>query len=104
MDLIASRAEPHARKATFVEKLTLKRAARYATHIFTISDSTKQDLLAHVLQLYPSRIVMIHAGPMRENPPQGQSDGKTILCAATLCPRKNQERLIRAYSSLPESL
>jgi len=35
---------------------------------------------------------------------QNHPDGKTILCVATLCPRKNQLRLIEAFKLLPEKL
>tara|TARA_Y100000310_G_C20339158_1_gene648961 strand:- start:132 stop:692 length:561 start_codon:yes stop_codon:yes gene_type:complete len=41
---------------------------------------------------------------MESSPPQNAPDHKTILCAATLSPRKNQLRLIQAYKSLSSDL
>ena len=45
---------------------------------------------------------MIFAGPLDEHPAQSSPDGETILCPGTLCPRKNQLRLIQAYAGLPQ--
>ncbi len=103
-DLIAFRRELHDRKAQAIERLTLRRTVRTARRICTISESTKIDLLAKYPSLDPRSITAIFAGPMREHPSVNISDGKTILCVATLCPRKNQMRLIRAYASLPAHL
>lgn len=103
-DLIAFRGEPHDRKATLIERLTLGRAVRCAKRICTVSVTTKRDLLERYPSLDAEKIVPIFAGPQSENVTPNVSDGKTILCPATLSPRKNQERLIRAYASLPEAL
>ncbi len=103
-DLIAFRGEPHDRKATLLEWLTLGRAARNARLIFTISETTKQDLLLRYPKLEPRAVVPIFAGPMAGMSGMHASDNMTILCVATLCPRKNQERLIRAYASLPDDV
>ena len=51
-----------------------------------------------------NNVTSVFAGPMREKVSENYPDGKTILCIATLCPRKNQLRLIRAYQSLPDEL
>ena len=103
-DLIAFRGEPHDRKATFIEYWTLGSAVRHAASILTVSESTKRDLVDKFPRLDPARIHPVYAGPMRGNPPLNQPDGKTILCVATLCPRKNQLRLINAFLSLPAEL
>ncbi len=103
-DLIAFRSEPHDRKARLIERLTLKRAMRRAAAVLTVSESTKHDLLARFPTLDPTAVTPVFAGPLRATVPPSRPDGKTILCIATLCPRKNQERLIRAYASLPEDL
>jgi glycosyltransferase involved in cell wall biosynthesis len=102
-DLIAFRNEPHDRKATFIEKLTLKRAAEAAFMMCTVSDATKNELLKKIPNLRREKIVPIYAasGTSEFSEP---TRGKYILCVATLCPRKNQERLIRAYASLPEEI
>ena len=103
-DLIAFRGEPHDRKATIIEHLTLGGALRNAELVFTISETTKQDLLLRYPKLNSDIVIPIFAGPM--TPPQAMhaSDGTTILCVATLCPRKNQERLIKAFTMLPDDI
>ena len=101
-DMIAFRGEPHDRKATFIEHITLGRAARLARLVFTISESTRQDLLLRYPKLNPDTVVPIFAGPMARLNAMHASDDSTILCVATLCPRKNQERLIKAYAMLPD--
>ncbi len=44
-DLIAFRREPHDKRAQLIERLTLGRAARTAAHVWTVSDSSREDLL-----------------------------------------------------------
>ncbi len=103
-DLIAFRHEPHERKAQLIERLTLGRVVRRAAGVLTVSEATKADLLARYPFLDPTCVTPVFAGPMCEQVPLSEPDGRTILCVATLCPRKNQERLLRAYASLPDAL
>ncbi len=103
-DLIAFRGEPHDRKATLIERLTLGRAVRTATNVFVVSESTKRDLLVRYPALSADRVHPIYAGPMHDSPTPNRPDGRTILCVGTLSPRKNQGRLLEAYSLLPERL
>jgi len=103
-DLIAFRDEPHDRKARFIERVTLRRAVMCASHVFVISSATKHDLLKRFPRLSSSHLTVVFAGPMRVHPERHQGDRKTILCVGTLCPRKNQERLIGAYALLPPQL
>lgn len=103
-DLIAFRNEPHERRAQLIERLTLGRTLRHAAHVCTISEATKSDLLARYPSLSPENVSTIFAGPQRASPPLSVSDGKTILCIGTLCPRKNQLQLIKAFTSLPENI
>ena len=103
-DLIAFRDEPHSFKAKYTERLLLHRVVKHAAHICTISQSTTDDLIDRYPDMDPERITPIFAGPMSAQVSQTIPDHKTIVCAATLCPRKNQLRLIRAYASLPSSL
>ncbi len=100
-DLIAFRREPHDCKATFIECLTLRRTVRHARHVLTVSESTKRDLLERYKWLPPERVTSVFGGPLKQDPTFNESDGRTILCVATLCPRKNQLRLIKAFMSLP---
>ena len=103
-DLIAFRPEPHDRKARWIERLTLGRAVRFAKKILTISGSTKQDLVKRFPHFDQSKIVTVYAGPMKSSVPRNEPDMRTILCIATLCPRKNQARLIQSYARLPADL
>ncbi|MEK7217943.1 MAG: glycosyltransferase family 1 protein, partial [Patescibacteria group bacterium] len=103
-DLIAFKDRTHERRATFIERLTLGRAVRGASHICTVSMATKRDLLARFPNLDPHRVTCVFAGPLRATPPPHAPDGRTILCIGTLSPRKNQKRLVEAYARLPQAL
>ncbi|MFH1670354.1 MAG: glycosyltransferase family 1 protein [Patescibacteria group bacterium] len=103
-DLIAFRSEQHDRKARIVEKSLLKRTLLKAAHICTVSESTKNDLLKRYSFLESAKVTPILAGPMREDEALNIPDHKTILCAGTLSPRKNQLSLIEAYRMLPKEL
>lgn len=102
-DLIAFRNEPHEKRATWIERLSLGRALRKSEKIFSVSDATKRDLLARFSSVDAAKILTVHAGP-GSAPLAHRPDGKTIYCLSTLCPRKNQLRLIEAYRALPSSL
>ena len=101
-DLIAFRGEPHDRKASFIERMTLGRAVRRATGVLTVSDTTKKDLIDRFPDLDAQKVHSIFAGPKVASVRLSEPDGKTILCIGTLCPRKNQKRLIQAFAALPE--
>ncbi len=103
-DMIAFRGGTHDRKATLIERMTLGRAVKYARVVCTISESTRQDLLDRYKSLALDKVIPIFAGSMASLPDQRFSDDRTILCVATLCPRKNQQRLIEAFLLLPEDL
>jgi len=104
-DLIAFRREPHDRKATLIERLTLRGAVKHAAMICTISETTKSDLLKRYPFLSGKKIVTLYAAPLlvgHSERTSGHSSG--VLCISTLCPRKNQLRLIEAHSMLPGHL
>jgi alpha-1,3-rhamnosyl/mannosyltransferase len=103
-DLIAFQREPHNRKAKILERALLPRALRRAAHVLCISESTKHDILERFPELPLDRLTSVFAGPFRASPPPRVAKPAGILCIATLCPRKNQLRLIRAYAALPEAL
>lgn len=103
-DMIAFQGGKHDMKATLIERLLLPRVLKHAEHIFTVSESTKADLLTKFPHVSSATVTSIFAGPMEQDPPLSEPDGKTILCVGTLCPRKNQKRLIAAYASLPDEL
>src|SRR3989338_612159 len=103
-DLIAFQRDPHEWKALCIERLTLGRTLRRAAHICTISDSTKKDLLKQFPFVRSEDVSVVFAGPLDEHPPVSIPDHQTILCPGTLCPRKNQQRLLQAYAGLPVDL
>ncbi len=103
-DLIAFQNEPHDRRATWIEKLTVRRTVFSAVKVCTVSESTKKDLCDRYPALPDASVAPIFAGPMTTDQSDNHADGKTVLCIATLCPRKNQLRLIAAFASLPENL
>jgi glycosyltransferase involved in cell wall biosynthesis len=100
-DLIAFRGEPHDRRAQGIERLTLPRCVRRAHHLITTSASARADLLRRYPWLAPPRVTAIQAGPRRETVSPARGGSQTIVCLGTLCPRKNQRRLIEAFGRLP---
>jgi alpha-1,3-rhamnosyl/mannosyltransferase len=103
-DLIAFLPDAHDRRARRIERMTLPLALKKAAHVFALSDSTKHDLLARFSDIIARDVPVLWAGPSRDSPLPRSDDGKSIVCIATLCPRKNQLRLIQAYAALPERL
>lgn len=103
-DLIAFRSEPHDRRATIIERLTLGRVVRMAHSICTISNTTRKDLLARYAFLPADRVTPIFAAPHGDAAPPSKRKEHSILCIGTLCPRKNQVRLMQAYQQLPQEL
>ncbi len=101
-DLIAFHNEPHDRKAKLMERALLPRALRRATHIFTVSETTKRDLMLRFPSV--SGVTVLGAGSLLGRMQPNTPDRRTILCVGTLCPRKNQLRLIEAYRRLPQAL
>jgi alpha-1,3-rhamnosyl/mannosyltransferase len=103
-DLIAFHSDPHEWKAKWIERMTLGRTLRNAAHICTMSNATKADLLQQFPSVRPDGISTVYAGPLDFDPPRSHPDHRTILCPGTLCPRKNQLRLLQAYAGLPTEL
>lgn len=88
---------------------SVPRAVRRATHVVTISESAKRDIISaygvpadRITVLYPA---LGSAGPCgRKGRPTRPPDGSGhVLFVGTLEPRKNIERLITAYRRLPEA-
>lgn len=97
-DLIAFRHEPHDRKATFIERLMLPRALRTARSVLCVSEATA----TLVQRRFPNSATcnVLGAGPTIDERDTWTGSGDFLLCIATLCPRKNQLRLIEAFASL----
>jgi len=113
-DLVAFKSPAkHQRRATWIERLTLKKAVKKSRWIFTVSEYTKKDLL----QMYPklhlnNKIKVVYAG-VREIFQRKMDINKIIhvqrrynlepdylMMAGTLEPRKNILGALQAYSLL----
>jgi glycosyltransferase involved in cell wall biosynthesis len=106
-DLIAFGEDPHERKAVLIERFTLPRVLRRARWIFTVSETTKHDLLERFPKTDSQKITVVYEGPTVRKPATCNRKPATspfILSIGTLCPRKNQQRLIEAFQLLPETL
>ena len=103
-DLIAFRREPHQWKARMIEYGTLSRVMRRAWRVCAVSATTARDLQVRYPFLQPPVLLSLSGGPSHTIPFRWESDGRTILCIGTLCPRKNQKRLVEAYAMLPAGL
>ena len=128
-DMIAFHNEPHNRKAKMIERCTLPKVLKTAKHIFTVSEATKTELLERYPRTDQSKITVINEGPTivsrnsddschperRRRVTQddnqimsyfvsAQYDNNYILNIGTLCPRKNQLLLIKAFNALPDDI
>jgi len=108
----------HNAKAVIIERLTLRRAVKKASHIFVVSENTQKDLLKRFK--YPqSRIHLVPCAPadffkepaktedLLKFRQQYQLPEKFILAVGTLEPRKNFGTLIKSFvlikNKLPDS-
>jgi len=129
-DLIAFHDEPHDRKAKYIERITLPKVLRTASHLFTVSEATKRELLERFPRTDREKITVVYEGPtvtkheasfdtaqdrLRTKFETQKGTGSDfgfrisdfapyILSISTLCPRKNQLRLIQAFNLLPENV
>ncbi len=107
----------HNAKAVVIERLTLKRAVKKASHIFVVSENTKKDLLKRFK--YPAaRVHLVPCAPadFYKEPSKPEELAKFreklglperfILAVGTLEPRKNFGTLIKSFvlikSKLPD--
>jgi glycosyltransferase involved in cell wall biosynthesis len=103
-DLIAFEDATHAARARVIERITLPRALQRAACVCTVSETTTQALKRNFPGYPRERICTIFAGPPQRVLPRTMPDGSTVLCIGTLSPRKNQLRLIQAFTMLPKEL
>ncbi len=103
-DLIAFRHEPHNRKSTWIERLTLRTALDYSCQVCTVSRTTADDLLKKFPSVDRTKVIPIFAGTDIAVQKTISNANGCVLCIGTLCPRKNQLRLIQAHALLPEKL
>ena len=113
-DLVAFKSPAkHQRKATWIERLTLRKAVKKSRWIFTVSQYTKKDLLRRYPKLnLADKTKVVYAG-LREIFLRKMDDNKIvsvqrrynldpdyIMMAGTLEPRKNILGALQAYSLL----
>jgi glycosyltransferase involved in cell wall biosynthesis len=104
--------ETFTRRGAFQLKLTVRRTARRAARIATVSEYSRQDLL-RTYGLAPEKVAVTYNGlePQFTPTPQSADEAETIrrqfgisrdflLAVGSLQPRKNLVRLIRAYARL----
>lgn len=102
-DLIAFKfSKGHPIKPTLIEKLFLPLIASKAKRIFTVSKSTKTDLLSFFPNLNSIKLIVTNAGFSFTKLVQSKVDQKFILSVSTFLPRKNFHTLIRAFSQIKD--
>jgi len=106
--------ETFTRRGSLQLKLTVRRTARQAARIATVSEYSRQDLL-RTYNLPPEKVAVTYNGIESHFTPQPSSPGEAddvrrrfgiarnfLLAVGSLQPRKNLIRLIRAYAKLRE--
>jgi glycosyltransferase involved in cell wall biosynthesis len=104
--------ETFTRRGSFQLKLTVRRTAKKAAKIATVSEYSRQDLL-DIYKLPPEKVVVTYNGvessftPQPSVPNEAEEIRKRfgvsrdfLLAVGSLQPRKNLVRLIRAYARL----
>jgi len=104
--------ETFTRRGSMQLKLTVRRTARRAARIATVSEYSRQDLL-RTYNLAPEKVVVTYNGIESQFTPQVSSANEAedirlrfgigrdfLLAVGSLQPRKNLVRLIRAYAKL----
>ncbi|HEV2764266.1 MAG TPA: glycosyltransferase family 1 protein, partial [Pyrinomonadaceae bacterium] len=102
--------ETFKRRSWMQMRLTVRRTARTAAHIITVSEYSKRDLV-ETYRIAPERITVTPeaAAPhFRPAPPAEVErvrrkygvEGEYVLAVGSIQPRKNLARLVRAYSDL----
>ncbi|MFH1012362.1 MAG: glycosyltransferase family 1 protein [Candidatus Peregrinibacteria bacterium] len=111
-DLVAFKSPAkHQKKATVIERLTLRRAVKKSRWIFTVSEYTKRDLVGRYPRLnLAGKIAVVYAGvrdafarkfdanKLIEVQRRYNIDPDYIMMAGTLEPRKNITGALEAYS------
>lgn len=102
----------HDRKATFLERLFLKRALRKAQYIICVSENTKKDLLKRFPWVKEKNVTVIHPAAseifaegipdfeLSEFSDQKDLPEKFLLSVSTLEPRKNLATLVHVFQKL----
>jgi glycosyltransferase involved in cell wall biosynthesis len=104
--------ETFTRRGHMQLRLTVRRTARRAARIITVSEFSRQDLI-RTYRLPPEKIVVTHNGAESHFTPQPSSHREAIevrsrfgierdylLAVGSIQPRKNLVRLLRAYTKL----
>lgn len=107
--------EFHPRDRVRAMEKHMPRTLAQATHVLTDSSFVRQEVIEH-FGVAPERVTAVPLGVEPEFRPRtsqecapmlrrhGLRHGGYLLCVATIEPRKNLERLLLAFSRLPEAL
>jgi glycosyltransferase involved in cell wall biosynthesis len=108
--------ETFTRRGSMQLKLTVRRTARRAARIATVSEYSRQDLL-RTYNLAPEKVAVTYNGIEPHFTPQASSANEAedvrrrfgigrdfLLAVGSLQPRKNLVRLIRAYAGLRDEI
>jgi glycosyltransferase involved in cell wall biosynthesis len=102
--------ETFKRRSWMQLRLTVRRTARRAAHIITVSEFSRRDIL-ETYRIAPERITVTPEAAPRAFAPADKAeiervrahyriDGDYILAVGSIQPRKNLARLLKAYSDL----
>lgn len=93
-------------------RLTVRRTARHAAHILTVSEFSRQDII-QTYRLPPDKVTVTHNGCEAQFTPQPAFDDEAemikqkfgitrdyLIAVGSVQPRKNLIRLLRAYARL----
>ncbi len=103
----------HNKKALILEKLFLKRAAKKATHITTVSENTKNDLL-ETCKIDEDKVDVVYCSasddykPLEKESLEGfikktNLPSKFFIALSTISPRKNYLKLLKAFKIVQKS-
>jgi glycosyltransferase involved in cell wall biosynthesis len=91
------------RRSLLRDRLLIRDAARRASRLITVSETSRQDLI-ELWRVPPERVVAIYNGvdevfrPGPNEPDEGSLDPLRVLAVGTLQPRKNLGRLLEALA------
>ncbi|MFC1749339.1 glycosyltransferase family 4 protein [Pseudomonadota bacterium] len=104
----------HNTKAILIERITLKKALKKVSAVFTVSENTKKDILerfdypASKIQITPCAPAdyyskTVSSQDIKETRKKHKIPSKFLLAVGTLEPRKNFGNLIKAYVNVKRS-
>lgn len=96
--------EGHARFPKLIEKFCLPKIIKKAKNIFTVSNSTKNDLIKLFPKITKSKISITYCGSEHIESKPNSKKQKIILTSGTIIPRKNHLNLIKAFEIIADQI